>query len=206
MRKELKILLLILLFNFVGCNPKNCDLVPKYLNIQGLEITVKKIDKTYQDGSFSTLPFDTNNSINFSDLVLEITPVMRYYGHNKSFTPRNFLINSAYAGKCPLPGFKGSTEQIAGIIIFSNEPFLASGSPADTLSYFFDISGLDDRNGFIAPIDLMTFISTQPSVMREICLNLKVRPRGSHKHKFTILYKQTNGEFYEMTTPTIKFN
>lgn len=204
MRERSKIFILILTFNFLGCNPQNCDTVPKYLDIEGLDVAVNKITKTYNDGSFSTQPFDTNNTIDFKDLVLRLTPEMNYYGQTNSFKLGNPFISSAYAGKCPTPGYQGSMEQISDIIIFSNNPFLDSGTTQDTLSQYFNISGYD-RNNYIEPVDLLSFMSTQPTVMREIDLTLKVKPTGSSAHEFTIIYKQTNGEIYEVTTPTIKF-
>lgn len=207
MSKEIKIFTLILMFHFLGCNPKDCAMVPKYLDIEGLNLTVKEIQETYHDGSFSTQPFDTNNSIDFSNLALELVPQLNYYGLNeKARNWRNLFINLAYAGKCPSPGYEGSIEYISDILIFSDKPFLTSGNTTDTLSQYFNISGLNHKNEGVKPIDLVSFTSTQPSVMKKINLALKVKPTGSSEHKFTIIYKQTNGEHYELTTPTIKFN
>jgi hypothetical protein len=205
MRKEYKILILILIFNFGGCCPSDCDKVPKYLNIEGLDIAVKRITNTYSDGSITAISFDTNNFIDFDKLLIELTATGSYFGQNNNYNFGNFFINSAYACKCAGPGHQGSTEQISDIIILSNNPFLSSSNSSDTLSQFFNISGFNG-NQFVKPIDLVLFLSTQPSAMSKINLTLKVKPTGSNEHKFTIIYKQTNGEIYEITTPTIKFN
>lgn len=205
MKREYKILILILIFNFGGCCSSDCDKVPKYLNIEGLDITVNKITNTYNDDSFSTSPFDTNNTIDFDKLLIELTATGSYFGQNKTFNIGDFFVNSAYACKCAGPGHQGSTENISDIVIVSNNPFLSTSSSSDTLSQFFNISGFAD-NQFIKPTDLVAYVSTQPRALKILNLTLKVKPTGSNEHKFTITYKQTNGEIYEITTPTIKFN
>jgi hypothetical protein len=199
MQKEIKIFTLIILFNTLGCCPSDCDKVPKYFDINGLDLTVKKITKIYGDSSFTSEIFDTNNSID-----LELLPKVNYYGLNNSFNFGNLFINSAYACKCGGPGHQGSMENISDIIIFSNNQFLSSSSISDTLTQYFNISGLGSKFS-IKPTDLVTFLTTQPPAMNKIELTLKIIPSGSNEHKFTIIYKQTNGETYEVMTPNIQF-
>ncbi|HLW39292.1 MAG TPA: hypothetical protein VKX31_02800 [Brumimicrobium sp.] len=207
MKKIKKVLILLFIFNFSGCNPKNCGDIPKSFDVIGLELTVKKKLETYSDGSFSTQSLDTNETVKYSDLVIEIVPQVNYYGQkNNSFHFGNFFIPTAYAGKCPSPGFQGSSEQISDLLIFSNQPFLSSGNTTDTLSHFFEISGWGHQSEGIKPKDLLTFIATQPYAMQKIKLTLKTKPTGSDAHQFTILYQQTNGEEYELTTPNLQLD
>ena len=205
MRKEFKIFLLILIFNFGGCCSSDCDKVPKFLNIEGFKIAINRINNTYNDGSFSTSSFDTNNTIDFDKLLIELTATGNYFGQNKTFNIGNLFVNSAYACKCAGPGHQGSTENISNIVIVSNNPFLSTSNSSDTLSQFFNISGFAG-NQYTKPTDLVAYVSTQPRALNTLNLTLKVKPTGSNEHKFTITYKQTNGEIYEITTPTIKFN
>ena len=204
MRKEIKIFLLIYIFNFGGCSV-NCDDVPNFLNIEGFEIAIKRINNVYNDGSFSTSLFDTNNSIDFDKLLIEFTATGNYFGQIKSFDIGDLFVNTAYASKCPRPGHQGSTENISDIVIVSNNPFLSTSNSSDTLSQFFNISGFTG-NQYTKPTDLVAHVSTQPRAMNTLNLTLKVKPTGSNEHKYTITYKQTNGEIYEITTQTIKFN
>jgi hypothetical protein len=175
------------------------------LNIEGFEIAIKRINNVYNDGSFSTSLFDTNNSIDFDKLLIEFTATGNYFGQIKSFDIGDLFVNTAYASKCPRPGHQGSTENISDIVIVSNNPFLSTSNSSDTLSQFFNISGFVG-NQSIKPTDLVTYVSTQPRALNTLNLTLKVKPTGSNEHKFTIIYKQTNGEIYEVITPTIIFN
>ncbi len=102
MRKEIKIFLLIFIFNFGGCSV-NCDDVPNFLNIEGFEIAIKRINNVYNDGSFSTSLFDTNNSIDFDKLLIEFTATGNYFGQIKSFDIGDLFVNTAYVSKCPRP-------------------------------------------------------------------------------------------------------
>lgn len=204
MKKAFKIFTLFLLFNFGGCITCNCDFVKKYIDIQGFEVEVEKITDYYSDSSTSAISFNTNDSIDFDKLQISLTARGNYYGQS-SFQLGSFFVNSLYACSCAPHGYLGSKEQISEITILSNNPFLAAGNSADTLNQYFKISGYYGTEHF-KPTDLVTFLSYQPRALDEINLTLKTPPTGSKEHIFRIIYKQTNGETYEITTPKIKFN
>lgn len=205
MKREFKIITLFLIFNFGGCCSRDCDNIPKFINIEGFDVNVKTITNIYGDGSISSTQFDTNNLIDYDKVLIELQATTSYFGQTKSFDYSNLFISSAYACKCDNPGYQGSTEHISDIIILSSNPFLSTSSSSDTISQFFNISGFNG-NQFFPPTDLVSFISTQPRAMSRINLTLKAQPTGSNEHSFTIIYKQTNGEVYELATPTVKFN
>lgn len=154
MRKELKILFLILIFNFGGCSV-NCVDVPNFLNIQGFGLVIKRVNNFHNDGSHSASLFDVNNTIDYDKLLIELTATGNYYGQNKHFNIGDLFVNTAYASKCPRPGHQGSTEIISDIVIVSDNPFLSSSNSSDTLTQFFNISGFIG-NHFIKPTDLVT--------------------------------------------------
>lgn len=206
MKKTILILSLMLACIFTACNPKNCEVVPPYFDIKNLNLEIKKIAKIYADQSFSTTSFDLNNLIAYNEIVLEITPQFSYYGNVKPFNFKDLFINTAYAGKCPEPGHKGSTAHISKIAIFSNQPFTDSNSIQDDLSPYFKISGLNQHFGAIKQLDLSSFLSTKPDLMRKIQLTLKENPTVSKEHEFTIIYEQSNGKTFELIIPQIKFD
>ena len=98
----------------------------------------------------------------------------------------------------------GSKEEISEIKIFSNVPFSTSGNASDLLNQYFEISGLGQDDNFM---DIDAVLATKPRLgLRTIKLRLKSKPEGELTHRFTIQYKQANGESYSATTQQIRFN
>ena len=205
MKNPCLILSMMITCFITACNPKNCEDVPPYFDIKNLNLEIKKIAEIYADQSFSTTSFDLNNLIAYNEIVLEITPQFSYYGNVKPFNFKDLFINTAYAGKCPEPGHKGSTAHISKIAIFSNQPFTDSNSIQDDLSTYFKISGLNQHFGAIKQLEIPSFLSTKPDLMRVIQLTMKENPTVNKEHEFTIIYEQSNGKTFELITPLIKF-
>lgn len=208
MSKAIRIAILLAVFNLGGCCPSDCEDIAKHFDINGFSASVRQITTTYSDGSFLHAPLDSTATVDFDRFVIELIPTMTFYGDNSKFNRSYFnnpFVNAAFACKCNGPGYEGSLERISDILIFSSYPFTELGATADTLSHYFDIAGLEGSYGYLRPVDLETFTATTPLALREIQLKLKVKPSGSLKQKFTVQYKQTNGEVYTLTTPTVEF-
>lgn len=206
MSKKFKIIFLLAILNLGGCS--NCKDIPKYFDINGLTADLKQITTVYEDGSFSDEHIDSNAKVNFDKFIIQLTPNTTYYGDNSIFDKFDFssLFISKAMAKCMNPGYEGSLERISEINIFSSYQFTNSGLTTDTLSKYFDIDGDGYKGSYLKRIDLVTFTKTNPQPLQQIHLILKAKPDGSLKHKFTVQYKQTNGETYTVTTPTIEFN
>ena len=209
MKRTIKIVLLLAIFNLNGCCFDSCKDIPPYTDIIGLQLHIKQITTVNPNGSYYVKPLDSNEIINFDKFIIQITTLETYYGYNSNKNKFNigaFFINSAYACSCADPGMSGSKELISEINVFSSYPFTSSGSTSDTLSKYFDISGQYYNGENVQRMDLDSFTMTTPKALKGFVLYVKVKPSGSLKQKFTIHYKHTNGDNFAISTPTIEFN
>ncbi len=178
----------------------NCDDVGEYFDINSMSV------KASLKGQ--TLSADTNIPVDFDAYDIHLIFGKRYYSQASSpFNCSNILFNTAYACKCDQEGGSGSKEIIERISLFSNNKFDSLGNVSDTLNKYFELSGTDGYYRLQTDFkDLDSVLATKPKAYFQITLRLKTKPTGSLQHQFTIEYKQTNGEIYRATLPTIRFN
>ncbi len=177
----------------------NCDDVGEYFDINSMSV------KASSKGQ--TLSADTNIRVDFDAYYIDLNFVKRYYSQASSpFNCSNILFNTAYACKCKQDGYLGSKETLEGIAIFSNNKFDSLGNVRDNLSKYFELSSQNEYYISIPFADMDSVVNTKPNAFSQITLRLKTKPTGSLQHQFTIEYKQTNGEIYRATLPTIRFN
>ena len=208
MKKVLYTLILLGLINLASCLD-NCKNTPKNYDIQGFKTVIKQIMDTLPNQSFTLYPLDSTMKVDYDRFVIELEADLVYYGCNREADKFNFsyfFINSAMATECAEPGYHGTSEQISEISIFSSNHFISGGATTDTLSRYFNVSLYQYQWQFSVPMDLDSLVATHPHPPKILRLLLKEKPTGSAKHKFTIHYKQSNGEFYTLTTPTVEFN
>jgi hypothetical protein len=177
----------------------NCDDVGEYFDINSMSV------KASSKGQ--TLSADTNVRVDFDAYDIHLIFGKRFYSQASSpFNCSNILFNTAYACKCKQEGVLGSKEIIERISIFSNNKFDSLGNTSDTLNSYFEVTGGKNYTPINDFKDLNTFLLTKPKAFENIYIRLKTKPTGSLQHQFTIEYKQTNGEIYKATLPTIRFN
>lgn len=195
----IRIIVLLTFFMIGGCCSYDCNKVPEYFDVTGFRSSIQKITETYPDGTYLCVPLDSVNAVAFDKVVLQMEPTMTFYGDNSrkyNFEIPSFFVNSAVACECLEPGHAGSNERISEINIFSTYLFTSTGSTTDTLTKYFDIVGYysDGRN--LNRTDLNSFLQSNPPALKFMQLILKVKPNGSLKQQFNVVYKQTNGELY----------
>lgn len=206
---KLRIVILLLIFNLGGGCSCDCDKVPKYFDVNGMNAKVSQLEKRFGNQDESEYLLDSAQQVSYDKLIITLVPNVTYYGTVSMFKNISF-ISAAYACSCGdnMPGTGGTIEQISEINIVSAQPFTSSGTTAEPLNKYFEI--YDFTATGTAPrkfVDLDSLVNTRPKLpWLPIRLRLKTRPTGSLTHKFTIQYKQTNGEVYTTRTQEIKFN
>ncbi|MCX6304284.1 MAG: hypothetical protein NT040_04905 [Bacteroidetes bacterium] len=206
MRKAFVVLVILAIINLGGCCSYDCNKVPTHFSVNGLMANLMQITGVYDEGNIALAPLDSLAHIDFDKFVIQLSPQMTFYGGNMNVGKACFFNNAAVACKCQEPGYAGTFDQISEINVFSAFPFASPGATSDTLSRFFDIDGFQSNGSYLKRIDLVSFAKSNPLALRFIRLMPKVKPGGSLTQKFYIVYKQTNGAVFSMTTPTIVFN
>jgi hypothetical protein len=209
MKPIYKTIILLILINLGGCCAHDCNQVPTHFDINGFNASIQRITGISGDGIFTTEPVDSTQKVDFEKFVIQLYPVYTFYGNierDDKFDFASLFSNAAYACKCQEPGYEGTSERISEINIFSSYPFTGSGSVADTLSRYFDIDGYQSNGWYQVRASLVSIVNTGPLAFRLIRLFLNVKPVGSLKQKFTVEYKQSNGEVYIMHTQAVTFN
>lgn len=205
MKQTIRAGVVLAVITLIGCFPCNCERIPAYINIEGFDLEVKRILNRYNDGSFSSYPIGPEDPIDHADLLLEFTSVGSFYSFNNCMNVGRSFINSAYACSCPEPGFSGSAQRLADIVVTSNNPFFESGSASDTLSHVFNISGFT-KSAFLRPTLMQPYVGDHPHAMRIMQLSLNEAPLPGSSHMFTVTCTFTDGEQFTLTTPNILFN
>lgn len=202
MKNILRTAILFLIITISACNP--CGDVKPYLSIENMHLEIRKLTgeyETYGGGIYSEEYTVGNSPIAYDSLLLNLTPTGTYFG---AVNYGDLFVSSAYALSCAENGNKGTKEHISDIAIWSDSLFTPDGNVEENLAKYFTIRGYAG-NEFISTIDLVSFLSTQPPAMTELYLSLKDKPTASKKHRFTIVYKQTNGKEFQLITPEIEF-
>ena len=206
MRKAFILLVILAIINLGGCCYYDCNKVFTHFNLNGLVANLMQITGVYDDGNVAVVPLDSLAHIDFDKFVIQLSPQMTFYGGNMNVGKAGIFNNAAFACKCQEPGYAGTFDQISEINVFSAYPFAGLGATSDTLSGVFDIDGFQSNGSYLKRIDLVSFTKSNPPALRLIRLMPKIKPNGSLTQKFYIVYKQTNGALFSMTTPTIVFN
>jgi hypothetical protein len=205
----MKYIFLFLLFTIGSCCSEDCKKVPKYFDISGFTVSLRRITAIYGNRYIYDEPLDSTTVIDYNQFLILMDPSVTYYSNNASrnhFDPSSLFVSKAYGCECASPGCGGSLERIASLRITSAYSFTSTGTPADNLSKYFDVDGQKCMEEHVNPVDLDTFLLFTPHPYQQLRLILKAKPTGSLLHKFTIEYKQTNGENYTLVTPSITFN
>lgn len=109
----------------------------------------------------------------------------------------------------PLPnGHEGSKEKVSTIRITSNQDFNTEYPAGTDLAELFLIKKMGLYNSWSedVAVNLRTYSNAQPSPEMAYTLWLAKPPVSSKKHIFTIIYEQTNGDKYTVTTNEITFS
>jgi hypothetical protein len=172
--------------------------VQKYFDVQGASINNYRITGTNSIGAFETTLTNNNENIDFDKLLVGIEFTKRYYSRSGGFSIG--FGNTAYACDPAVPGYLGSEELIQSINITSNADFDPGHPAGQSLNDLFDYC-LSNK-----PVSgLTSFVNTLPKkALERFQLHLKFKPSISTAHSFKLVYTQTNGETYTVSTPLIK--
>ena len=187
-----KALLLLLIFPFiqVACEKSDFDCersVFRHFDITGLEFTPSIVD--------GNVPLREGDSVRFENFYFKGYLQANYYS---SESGSGFsLLQQAYAtAPCPVNGWNGSEEKLAGIYLISLGHYNATIQPGDTL-----------KDGYRINNELPSeYISTNSQNIRwqQLTIKLTEKPAPEEYQSFKLIYQLTNGERYEATTPRFK--
>jgi hypothetical protein len=197
---SLKTTLLILLLLPWGCSFDDCgDFTRRYVDITGLEGS----NVLLLEGGYSIV----------EDLSPGTEVIYHQYGINllpravfpESLTRAGFSFTpGAYACSPPTPQ---PSEQISDLAIFSDADYMQAGSnrsisAGDTLNAVFNI--YDYYSGRI--VGLPDFLMDEDIAASEqgIILQPSAAPGVAQNHRFTVHYRLSNGEFYELSLPEVR--
>lgn len=188
-----KVFFLILIFPLLqlACNKEyaSCNSAT-YFNITGLEFIPAATDQNYftyflndlDSAPFEKFYFSGQFQAEFYSLMLK--PVFS-------------IFSMAYADDpCPIPGWNGSEEKLAGIYLISLGKYNFNIKPGDTLKNNYRINNEPPSEYFAK--------NSQKILLQQLNINLLEKPDPNEFQSFKLIYKLTNGETYEVITPRFK--
>lgn len=195
MKKAFWILLSFNILQF-ACEKENygsCDEKP-FFNISGIELqAIGTIPQPNRMGSATILK--DQDEVPFASFYLDGTLKANYYATNKA-SRISFFPMAVATPPCPMPGWQGSKEQLAGIYLITLGNYNADFQPGDTLT---DILRINNQPALEYMEENKLKINNQ-----QLTLRLSEKPNPNEYQSFRLIYKLTNGETYESTTPGFK--
>lgn len=139
--------------------------------------------------------------VSYKRFGLQVLPEVAYLSMVKDKLKSSF-ISAAYA----CSPMSVSTEEIQDIAIFSDEDYIQKNSQkvvvaGDTLNSLFNI--YDYNSGRIVGLPDFLIDKGLEASEEGFILQPAVAPEQEQKHEFTIHYRLTNGEFYEVSAEAI---
>lgn len=127
---------------FHACSPCDCPPVASYYKFEKAHFTAYKIVKKPTE---EFIPLANNGIVKADSLALNIAFTRTYYSQSKSSFHFG-LINSALACKCLQDGYKGTTEKILSISIFTLKDFNTQHAAGADISNIATINDLPVNN------------------------------------------------------------
>lgn len=201
-RHVLKIAFLLLLLMPWGCSFDDCgDLEQTYLDITGMEGR----NVLLLEGGYSIVEsLSAGNEVVYHLYGISISPQAIYTSDAPVQQSGLSFLPKAYACSPALPA---PTETVADIAIFSDNDYVQASSSrvltaGDTLNGIFNI--YDYYSGRI--VGLPDFLVDEDLAASDqgFILQPSTKPAAAQSHAFTIHYRLTNGEFYQLTLPAVE--
>jgi len=142
------------------------------------------------------------DSVNYEDLILNCYSMTSHKETARILNPPNLFINKSYADQIG-PQLTG---QIESIYIISNEKYNDDYLKGDTLNSIIQVVsayGNDSAEYETGNSTLSNFTKSHPNSTHELHMELTASPDSARAHKFTIYYKEVNGNVFTDTTQTI---
>ena len=190
-----KVFLLLLIFPLLqlACdqNEYKCD-SSRFFNITGLELIPAFSDENYFAQTLKDL-----DSARFERFYLGGQLKAEYYSliEKQPFS----IFPKAYArdvDPCPISGYEGSEEKLAGLYLIALGKYNATIQPGDTLKTNYRINNQ-------SPSEYLSQ-NSQKITSQQLTITLTEKPDPKEYQSFKLIYKLTNGETYELITPKIK--
>jgi hypothetical protein len=148
--------------------------------------------------TFGASALDTTQAYSYDSMAIRVFPVVEYL-YTKASRQGHFGVQAAYACTPPIPY---SVDTLLQLSVITDDDYDSTFMAGDTLDPILVVSFLDEKTG-PQEMSVSDFLSSRPSVKRDMYLQFSVPPAQQAQYRFTMYVKHFSGEEFQYVTTSV---